>query len=575
MPAEKRAEPWKSPPAVDLGVAGWRVPLHSHIACLFEAQETLAEALGFLTAGLRDSDHCVIVGDDADNQRILGILERQGLGVASFQAGGRLRIVGRGPSRAMLDEVTAAFAAALVAGPRILRLIGIVGWDRERQAPDAELFAFEVMLTGVAERWPCVILCLHEARSASGPAVRHGGLETHPGPRAPQGAPANPYFVPVNSAPERLAAIAAELVRRQREGEALRQRSELLQIIIDNVPVMVSRFDASGRRPLLANREWERVLGWTLEEAQRLDVLAEVYPDLAEQRRALEFVRHGGREPTEFKVRTRSGAVIDTLWTRSVLSDGTTIGFGLDVTERKRTEERLRQSYEELRALAARLRAAREEESVRIAREVHDQVGQMLAALQLDVAWLERRLASPAPPAPPEAPASPPPPLATALAGKLHDMSQLLDLATDAVHRIIGELRPGILDVLGLEAAVEWYVEDFQKRTGIPCRLVSTMAGAMLGPDQATVLFRILQEALSNVARHAGASAVDIRLAAEAGRVTLAIADDGSGIPEEKIGDLRSIGLLGMRERASALAGDVVVRPNPAGGTTVEVILPR
>jgi PAS domain S-box-containing protein len=358
-----------------------------------------------------------------------------------------------------------------------------------------------------------------------------------------------------------------ELSRRQQEErEALRQRSELLQIIIDNVPVMVSRFDASGRQLLDANREWERVFGWTVEEAQRLDLLAELYPDPGERRRAIEFIRHGGREPTEFRLRIRSGRMIDVLWTRFVLSNGTSIGFGQDVTERKQAEERLRQSYEDLRALSARLRAAREEESARIAREVHDQIGQMLTALRLDVAWLERQLASPAPPQPPAT---------KALAAKLLAMSRLLDVATDAVHRIISELRPGILDELGLEAAVEWYVGEFEKRTGISCRVASNMAESTLSPDQATALFRILQEALTNVARHAGATAVEIRLAAEAGRVTLGIADNGSGIPEEKIGDSRSIGLLGMRERARALGGDLAVRPKPDRGTTVEVILPR
>jgi PAS domain S-box-containing protein len=564
MPTDKSTEPRESTPTVELGVAGWRVPLHSHIACLCETEESLAEALGFLTAGLRGSDHCFLVGDAADVQRMLGILERQGVDAASFQARGRLRIlVRRSSARAMLDEVTAAFAAALAAGARVLRLAGIVGWDRERQAPDAELFATETMLTDVGKKWPCVILCLHEMQSISGLTALHGVLETHPELLVPAGVHSNPYFVPLNGAPERLAAIGAELSRRQQEREALRQKTELLQTIIDNVPMMVSLWDPSARRLLLANREWERVLRLTVEEAQGLDVLAELYPDPAERRRAVEFIRHGGREPAEFKIRTRNGTTIDTSWTRFVLSGGTTIGFGQDVTERKRTEERLRQSYEELRALSARLRAAREEESARIAREVHDQVGQMLTALRLDVDWLERQLTSPAPPE------------RAALAGKLRGMSQLLDLAVDAVHRIISELRPGILDQLGLEAAVEWYVGEFEKRTGISCRVLSTMAGATLSPDQATALFRILQEALTNVARHAAATAVDIRLAAEAGRVTLEIADNGTGIPEEKIGDSRSVGLLGMRERARALAGDMVVLPNPAGGTTVKASLPR
>jgi PAS domain S-box-containing protein len=567
MPAEKRATLLEAPPTVDLGIGGWQVPLHSHIACLCENAENMEEALGFLTAGLRGSDACVVAGDAADNQRILGILERQGVDVASCRASGRLRLVGRGLSaRAMLDEVTAGIRAALAAGARVVRLAGIVGWDSERQAPDAELFVFEALLAELAESWPCVILCLHEVQSTRDLTIRHGVLETHPDLRGPRGVAASPCFVALNRAPERLAAIGAELARRQREGRALGQRAELLQIIFDNAPVMVSLFDPAAGRLVVANREWERVLGWTVEEAQAIDLMAALYPDPEERRRAIEFIAREIPEWTHFRIRARSGNLIDTLWKRLKLSDGTTIGFGQDITERRRTEERLRQSHEGLRALSARLRAAREEEGARIAREVHDGVGQILTALRMDVGWLERQL---------ETLALPAPGAREALAGKLQDMSQLLDLASDAVHHVIGELRPGILDELGLEAAVEWYVAELEKRTGIACRLVEAMDGAALSPDQTTALFRILQEALTNVVRHAGATAVDIRLAAEGGRVILEIGDDGRGIPEEKIGDSRAIGLLGMRERARALGGEVEIRRNAGGGTTVEVRLPR
>jgi PAS domain S-box-containing protein len=565
MPPEPRAEPQEPLPTIDLGVAGWRVPLHSHLACIWESEADLAEALGFVTAGLRGADHCIIAGEAQDNQRMLAVLERLGVDVAAFTAGGRLQLVGRGSSvQAMLAELTSAFDAAMAADARVIRLTGTVAWD-QREAPDAELFGLEAALTELAERWPCVILCLHEARSLSGPTVLHGVLEAHPELLTPGGVLANTYFVPLISAPQRLAAIGAELARRQQQREALRQRSELLQTIFDNIPVMISLFDPAGRL-LLANREWERVLGWTVEAAQRHDFLAEMYPDPAERRRVMEFIRRGSREWTDFKIRTRGGRVVDTSWTRIPLSGGTSIGFGQDISGGKRTEERLRQSYEGLRALSARLRAAREEESARLAREVHDQVGQLLTALRLDVAWLERQL---------EPAGLPGLAAAGEITGKLQAMSRLLDQAAEAVHRITSELRPGILDELGLEAAVEWYVEEFEKRTGISCRLSSTMAGAALGPEQATALFRILQEALTNVARHAGATAVDIRLAVAPEGVTLEIADNGRGIPEDKISDSRSIGLLGMRERARALGGEVVVRPPAAGGTMVEVSLPR
>jgi PAS domain S-box-containing protein len=563
MPTNQRTEPPATLLTVDLGIGGWRVPVHSHIACLVETEEHLAEALGFLAAGLRGSDRCIVIGEPEDNERLLRILASHGLDLASFELGGRLRVLARNLSAAaMLQDLTAAVGGAQAAGARVIRVAGILGWDREGRAPDAELFTYEAGLTDVAERWPCVILCLHEMQALSGVTTRLGVLGTHPKLVTPGGLLANRYFASLHDSPARLAEIAAELSRRQQEREALRRRSELLQTISDHIPVMVSLFDPAGRRLLFANQEWERVLGWTAEEAQRLDVLAEVFPDPAELRRAREAIRLGAREWTYLEVRARSGRFVDTSWTWVLLADGSSLGFGQDVTERKRTEERLRRSFEDLRALSARLRAVREEEDARIARQVHDEVGQLLTALRLDVAWLEQRL-GPAAPLPREE-----------IAGKLLDISRLLDSASDAVHRIAGELHPGILDELGLPAAVEWYVEAFGKRTGIACRLHSSVAAATLDPDHTTALFRILQEALTNVARHAGAAAVEIRLAAEDNRILLAITDDGRGIPEDKLGDSRSLGLLGMRERASALGGDLAVRRNSGRGTTVEVTLP-
>jgi PAS domain S-box-containing protein len=564
MPTPTIAEPQQPPLAtIDLGIAGWRIPLHSHVACLWESEAHLATAVSFVEAGLRGSDHCLVVGSAADNRRVTGILAQRGLDIAAGERCGRLVVIERAFSAAAMDrDITSALASAVAAGAGIIRLFSIIGWDRPGEAPDAELFAWESRHAPVAGAWPCVILCLHELRPPSGPQLSHGVLATHHHLLKAVGVLANPIFVPLERSPQRIAAIVTDLSGRQQQWQALRKRSELLQAIFDKAPVMISLFDPAGRL-LLANPEWERVLGWRVEEAQRSDVMAEVYPDPAYRRRALEFIQGAENHWADFSMRTRESRVIEVSSGRTTLSDGTRLVFGRNVTERKLAEERLRQSYDELRALSERLRAAREEESARMAREVHDEVGQMLTALRLDVAWLERQLPLPAQPVGEE------------IRVKLRAMAQLLDSAADAVHRIASELRPGILDKLGLEAAVEWYVGEFERRTGISCRLTSSLGGEALDPDHATALFRILQEALTNVARHAAASAVEICLAAKAGRVLLAVADNGRGIPADKAADARSLGLIGMRERAQALGGDAVIRRDPAGGTAVEVSLPR
>lgn len=347
----------------------------------------------------------------------------------------------------------------------------------------------------------------------------------------------------------------------RQKGSAEDRQAELLRAIFDNIPLMIAIHDSAGRL-LMVNRECERTLGWTLQEARRIDIVAELYPDPERQREVRDFILKAESRWADFKTRTRDGRVLDTSWMRVSLSDGTRIGFGQDVTERKRAEEALQRSNEELRALSERMRAVREEESARIAREIHDELGQLLTALKLEVGWMERQLATCCLDA------------REMLSGKLESMSLMLDAAADVVQRIATELRPKMLDELGLEAAIKGYVDELQKRTGISCRLRSNLGDGAPDRERSTALFRILQEALTNVVRHAEATKVEIRLAAEKGRFVLAVTDNGLGIPEEAIADSRSLGHLGMRERARALGGDVIVRRASPRGTTVEASVP-
>jgi PAS domain S-box-containing protein len=378
---------------------------------------------------------------------------------------------------------------------------------------------------------------------------------------------------PETAAPRR---IRAELPGGPLDQPALRLSSEVLWGIFDKAPVMVALWDSSLHL-LLVNREWERFLGWTLEEAQRIDLAVATFPDARQRRRAIELYRSADQRWVKTQPRRRDGRRVDGSWMHLVLPSGMVLALGQDLTERRqveqelrraaekrrRAEDRLRQSNEELRALAARVQAVREEESIRIAREVHDEVGQMLTVLGMDVAWLERKLPPVLPPAGEE------------VAERLRSMSRWLDTAANAVQRIATELRPALLDELGLEAAVEWYVGEFEKRSRISCRLRSDFAGKALDACRSSALFRILQEALTNAARHSGATEVEIRLSAEAGRVVLEVADNGRGISDDRVAASSSLGLIGMRERARMLGGEVTIRRNPAAGTTVAVTLPR
>jgi signal transduction histidine kinase len=233
--------------------------------------------------------------------------------------------------------------------------------------------------------------------------------------------------------------------------------------------------------------------------------------------------------------------------------------------ERRRAEEalreseaRVRRSYRQLRDLSARVAEVQESERTAIAREIHDELGGALTALCIDIAWVRKRLE--------ESPAE----TARVLA-RLNAMAGIVESTLDRVRQISAELRPQLLDQLGLVAAMEWQASDFESRTGIRCRVRA--ADVRLARRVSTSLFRIVQECLTNVARHSGARSVDVRLTRERDRLVLRVQDDGSGIPDQAVRSPGSLGLLGIQERARLLGGRARVRGG-AEGTRVTVTVP-
>jgi signal transduction histidine kinase len=220
--------------------------------------------------------------------------------------------------------------------------------------------------------------------------------------------------------------------------------------------------------------------------------------------------------------------------------------------------ERLR---EDVRALAAKLERVREEERTRISREIHDQVGQLLAVLHMNQSVLIRSVREGAADA-------------RQIVAELESMQEIAGSVLACVHRIATELRPEALDGLGLTAAIEWQVADFTRRTAIPCRVELPGAPVQPDPERATALFRILREALTNVARHAGATEVRIELRQDESFLELSVADNGRGFAKGEASAAASLGLIGMRERAAALRGCTTVASTPGGGTRVTARVP-
>jgi signal transduction histidine kinase len=229
-----------------------------------------------------------------------------------------------------------------------------------------------------------------------------------------------------------------------------------------------------------------------------------------------------------------------------------------EVTERKRVEEELRRSHEQLRNLSAHIESATEAERTSIAREVHDELGQALTAIKMDLAWLNKRL----------------PKGQKALIKKTGEISRLIGTTIQTVKRISTKLRPGVLDDLGLIAAIEWQVQEFQERTRIKCELTAEGEDINLDRDLATAVFRILQEALTNVARHANATRVEVSLKKGDGQLLLQVRDNGRGITEKQIAHPKSFGLIGMRERVRSWDGRVKIDGISGRGTIVTVSIP-
>ena len=213
-------------------------------------------------------------------------------------------------------------------------------------------------------------------------------------------------------------------------------------------------------------------------------------------------------------------------------------------------------------ALALRLEVAREEERARVARELHDELGQVLTSLKLEFMWLvdELRRSEPRP--------------GIQVVNKLQSLIGLIELSIQSVRQISSELRPALLDHLGLKEAIQWEATKFEARTGIRCRVALELKHEPRDRTRQLALFRILQEALTNVARHAHAGAVRINLRERGRTLTLTVRDNGRGITKKELSSVESIGLLGMTERARLLGGRVTITGVAGRGTTVTVHVP-
>jgi two-component system sensor histidine kinase UhpB len=351
--------------------------------------------------------------------------------------------------------------------------------------------------------------------------------------------------------------------------EALRLSEKRLRAITDALGEGVFVTDPHGTLRWM-NPEAERLLGWSENELIGQPIHPIVHrpsidapPSDPNRCGSLLALRLGEAQRIEDDTYLhRDGTPIDVAVVATPLfEDGQLVGAVTvmqDIRARKAARQELLDARRRSQELSAHLQSVREEERTRIARELHDELGQMLTALKIDVSWLRQRV----------------PADETPLQNKIGGMTRLIDDTVDWVRRMSAELRPVMLDDLGLRAAIEWLLEGFSQRHGIPCHLDADDGDFRLPGDSGTAAFRIVQECLTNVARHAGASEVCVGLHQQGDRLEVSVSDNGRGFDAGQRRPQRSFGLLGIRERAENLGGSCTIDTTPGHGTRVAVRLP-
>jgi PAS domain S-box-containing protein len=354
-----------------------------------------------------------------------------------------------------------------------------------------------------------------------------------------------------------------DLTERKQAEESL----NLFRTLIDQSSDGFEVIDPETGRFLDVNGTTCRQSGYTREELLSMSVpdVEATAVNFSSWHKVVEEIRRAGFKIAEGRHKRKDGSTfpVEVIARYVKLDRDYLIAAVRDISERKQAEEALRNSQAQLRALSARLQSVREEESERIAREIHDELGQALTGLNMDLIWIQQKLEEEKSPL-----------LHSQFQRRIKTMKTLLQTTVRSVQRISTELRPAILDNLGLTAALEWQAEEFEAHSGIRCQWKPKPATATLNRDQATALFRIFQEILTNVARHAQARSGKLKLVQNHGELILEVADDGKGFNEKKLLPHKSLGLLGMRERAAFIGGRVEVDSAPGKGTKVTVIFP-
>ena len=352
--------------------------------------------------------------------------------------------------------------------------------------------------------------------------------------------------------------LLAQIEERRRAEAKLLSSEARFRAIVETSPVPLCIASMPGGQLLYTNGPLQQLFGLDLLNAAAN--IVDFYADPLERDSLVEHLtREGSFHNSEIQFRRPDGSVFWAMATARVATYNEApaiyVGFN-DITERKRIEQALFESREQLRELSAYMEAIREEERKRIAMEIHDELGQLLTALKMDVSLLKMRLSGD-----PDA------------AKKTDDMRELVETTIWMVRNVASHLRPAALN-FGIVSALEWLVEDFSRRNNIPCQFRINGSEPVLPDAHATAVFRIVQASLTNVARHARATRADVTLTRSATGLDLHVSDDGCGFDQDLGLKSDSYGVLGMRERARLIGASLLIDSSPGTGTSVSIHIP-